>query len=29
MRLVNMYRDGVADLDQELAISASYMITSG
>jgi len=29
MRLTAMYPDGVEDLDQELAISASYMITPG
>ncbi len=29
MWLAEMYPDGVEDLDQELAISASYMITPG
>ena len=29
VRLAEMYPDGVEDLDQELAISASYMITPG
>ena len=29
MRLAEMYPDGVQDLDQELAISASYMMTPG
>ena len=29
MRLAEMYPDGVEDLDQELAISAAYLITPG
>jgi len=29
MQLAEMYPDGVENLDQELAISASYMITPG